>query len=127
MQRASSSWSFPFAPRDLATKGAFEHFASPLRKEGANLSHARADEGTEPGRDLLAPAPAAEGAVMADVRLQMVLPAIVGDRGAERVRGAGLADAGDVVLAALDGEQRGVADRLGPHRPAAVQHPAHGQ
>src|SRR3954464_14960986 len=80
------------------------------RAAGLNPSILRADERAEPGGDLLAPAPAAEGAVMADVGLQEMLLAIRRDSGAQAMRGLGLADAGDVVLAALDGEERRVAD-----------------
>ena len=68
--------------------------------------------------DLGAEARAVEDAVMADALGEPVLPHLVGKIGAERVRGLGLADAGDVVALAFDGEERGVPDRLGPNRAA---------
>src|SRR5690606_10984462 len=56
---------------------------------------------------LLAPAAAAEDAVMAGGDGQVGAVAL-GDRAAKVMRGAGLAEAGDVVELALDGHQRGV-------------------
>jgi hypothetical protein len=47
---------------------------------------------------------------MADARLQIVRLAIRRNVRAELVRRLGLADAGNVVLLALDGEQRDIAD-----------------
>ena len=61
--------------------------------------------------DLLAPAAAAEDAVVAGALDGEVLAVAFGDAGAQLVRGAGLAQAGDVVELAFDGQQRGVLDR----------------
>src|SRR6185369_14545511 len=74
----------------------------------------------------LAPAPPAEDAVVAGARNGQVLLAIVRDAGAQVVRGARLAEAGDVVQLALDGHQRGPGDRrrldaLAAHVPQAAR------
>ena len=61
--------------------------------------------------DLLAPAAAAEDAVVASALDGEVFAIAFGDAGTQLVRGARLAQAGDVVEFALDRHQRGVADR----------------
>src|SRR5437764_13058856 len=71
------------------------------------------DRVSHQGIDLAGPPPAAEHAVMADAGLHVVFLAIGPEAGAEIVRRHGLADGANVVALALDGEQRGAADRLG--------------
>src|SRR5438874_12490956 len=68
------------------------------------------DEIGDAGRNLGAEARAVEHAVMADARLQPVRLAFGGDVDAQPVRRLGLADAGNVVVLTLDGEQRDAAD-----------------
>src|SRR4051812_745720 len=79
----------------------------------ATLS-APADEIRDAGGDLLAPAPAAEDAVVSRAGLDELPPSLPRNPRAERVRRRGLAHAGDLVLLAFDGHQRRVADQLGP-------------
>ncbi len=64
------------------------------------------------GRDVLPETRAVEDSVMADVQLQMMALAGFWNVGAERQRRLGLADAGDIVLLALDGQQRRLPDRF---------------
>jgi hypothetical protein len=59
----------------------------------------------------LAPATAAEDAVVAGTFDDEMLAAVRSDAGAQRLRGFGLAEAGDVVQLAFDAQQRGIADR----------------
>ena len=73
-------------------------------------------------RDLGAEARAVEHAVVADAELQIMRLALRRNVDAQPVRGLGLADAGNVVVLAFDGEQRGVADLARIDRPAAVRH-----
>ena len=80
-----------------------------------------------PREDHLAPAAAGEDAVVADARGEEVLAPLARDVEAQRVRGLGLAVARDVVQLALDGQQRGVADRLRAHQLLAHEHAALGQ
>src|SRR5438309_2012151 len=82
-------------------------------------AHARVDLVAEPGP--------VEDAVVADVRLHIVLLEFRRQARAEVVRGLGLADAGDIVLLALDGEQADVGDQLGPDQPSAMLELALGQ
>ena len=63
------------------------------------------------GRNELPEARAVEHAVVADVELQIVQLAAGGNIDAEIVRSLGLADAGNVVLLALDRHQAAAADR----------------
>src|SRR5690606_5788322 len=70
----------------------------------------RGDEVAHPRVHVLGPAAAAEDAVVAGAHHGVVLATVLGDRGAQVVRGAGLAEAGDVVELALDGHQRGAGD-----------------
>src|SRR4051794_5102501 len=63
--------------------------------------------------DRLAPAPAAEDAVVARAFDGQVPLSVGGDAAAQVQRGAGLADAGDVVVLAFDGQQARARDRLG--------------
>ena len=62
--------------------------------------------------DDLAPAPAAEDAVVTGALDGQVVLAVGRAAGAEVVRRRGLAEAGDVVQLAFDGQQRGAGDRL---------------
>ena len=62
----------------------------------------RGDEVADPRIDLLAPAAAGEDAVVTGAGDVVVEMLVGGDAGAEVVRGAGLAGAGDVVELALD-------------------------
>ena len=71
----------------------------------------RQDEIGDARRDLGAEARAVEHAVMADARLQVVRLLVVRKVRAELVRRLGLPDAGNVVVLALDGEQRDAPDR----------------
>ena len=64
---------------------------------------------------------------MADAELQVVHLLLRRNVDAELVRGLGLADAGNVVVLALDGEQRAVADLARIDRTAAMGHLALGQ
>ena len=59
---------------------------------------------------------------MADAGLQVVHLVLRRNVDAELVRGLGLADAGNVVVLALDGEQRDAADLRRIDRPAAMGH-----
>src|SRR5512145_2732943 len=74
-----------------------------------------ADEVAYARRDRLAPAPAAEDAVVADPGNEVVAAPLRRDAGAERVRGLGLAVAGDVVELPLDRQERSLRDRVRPH------------
>src|SRR5919202_1379786 len=71
------------------------------------------DELPDDGVDLGLPARPAEDAVVADLLLQVVALALLGDAGAQRVGRLGLAGRADVVVRALHGEQRGVPDADG--------------
>src|SRR5687768_9148449 len=82
----------------------------------------RGDEVPDPGEDHLAPAPAAEDAVVPDAGGDVVLAAGARDVEAEEVRGLGLAVAGDVVELALDGEGRRGVDGLRAHQLLAHAH-----
>ena len=62
-------------------------------------------EGADARRDFLAEAGAVEDAIMSDVFLQMMHPQFIGDIDAQILRRLGLADAGNIVLLALDGHQ----------------------
>src|SRR5690606_13003484 len=84
---------------------------SAARVAGDELAHLRVH--------LLAPAATAENAVMPRALHREVAVARLGDAGAQVVRGAGLAQARDVVQLALDGHQRAAPDRRRPHRLAA--------
>ena len=64
---------------------------------------------------------AVEDAVMADLGLHIVDALVVGDVDAQMLRGLGLADAGNVVVLAFDGQQRGPPD-LGQVDPLAAMH-----
>src|SRR5262249_60461732 len=73
---------------------------------GARLYQVR-----EPRVALVLPAAAAEHAVVADAGLHVMAPEIGAHVGAQIVRRHRLADRADVVLLALDGEQRGAPAR----------------
>src|SRR6476661_2306914 len=73
------------------------------------------DEIPDPRIDHLAVFTAAEDAVVADALRAEVLLVALGNALAERLRGLGLAVAGDVVQLALDGEERRPLDELGAH------------
>src|SRR3546814_3213208 len=88
---------FPSAGEVLSLPGGLP------RMRGNELAHLRID--------LFAPAAAAEDAVVPGALDGQVLAVAFGHAGAQLVRGAGLAFAGDVVELAFDGHQRGVADR----------------
>ena len=66
------------------------------------------DEIGDARRDLGAEARAVEDAVMADLRLHVVGAHVGRDVDADVVRRLGLADAGNVVVLAFDGQQRDV-------------------
>src|SRR5262249_36616757 len=91
----------------------------------------RARVGAEPvldhRGDALAPLAAVDDAEVPDLLGEVVLLLLRGQVRGEAERGAGLADARDVVALALDREQRGVADRVGVDRLAAVDELALGQ
>src|SRR6185503_16175549 len=78
--------------------------AAPIASAGG------ADELADLGIDLGAPAPAVEDAVMADLGLNVMR--LLGSReaGAEIERRGGLADGADIVVLALDTEERGALD-----------------
>src|SRR5579863_7870960 len=61
--------------------------------------------------NLRGPVPAAEDTVMPDPGLQMVVLPQRMQPGAQLLRREGLADRADIVILALDGEQRGAPDR----------------
>ena len=64
---------------------------------------------------------------MADIGLQVMALQMRAQRAAEIVRGGGLAERADVVAAALDGQQRRVADRARIDLAAAIGEVAGGQ
>src|SRR5579885_3868713 len=82
-------------------------------------SRMRADELAYFRIDHVAPAPAAEDAVVAGALDGEMALARGRYTGTQLVRGLGLAGAGDVVELALDGEQRAGLDRLRRDAPAA--------
>ena len=65
--------------------------------------------------------------MLADFRLQVVLPPRLRDVDAKFLRRMGLPDAGNVVLLAFDGQQTAIADRLRVDGLAAVPHLTLGQ
>ncbi len=75
----------------------------PLRAAG-RLAHRQHEIGNA-RRDLRAEARAVEHAVMSDARLQPMRLAVRRDVGAQAVRRLGLADTGNIVVFAFDGEQ----------------------
>src|SRR5471032_1865336 len=77
----------------------------------APISPVCGDEVTHLRINLVAPAPAVEDAVMADLGLQEVMFLAVRQAAAEIDRRRGLADGSDVVVLAFDGEQGGPLDR----------------
>src|SRR6185437_12557925 len=77
------------------------------------------DEAAYLGIDLGAPALAVEHAVMPDLGLEMMRLLALGQAGAEVERGSGLADGANVVVLALDAEERGLGDGLGLDLPLA--------
>src|SRR5690606_14727285 len=80
------------------------------RLRGLRIRDLRCDEGPPARLSPLPPAPPAGGAGGAGAHHGVVLATVLGDRGAQVVRGAGLAEAGDVVELAFDGHQRRVRD-----------------
>src|SRR5579859_3299863 len=72
---------------------------------------ARLDQRAHARVNLRGPAPAAEDAVMPDPSLQMVVLPQRMQSGAQLLCREGLADRADIVVLALDGKQRGAADR----------------
>ncbi len=80
----------------------------------------RQDEVADHGIDLVLPALAVEGAVVADIGLQVMALQMRAQRVAEIVGGGRLAERADVVAAAFDGEQRRAADQAGIDLAAAV-------
>ncbi len=75
------------------------------------------------GVDLARPAPAAEDAVMADAGLHVMPPQIGPDLAAQLLRRERLADGADIVLLALDREQRRAPDRPRIDQPATDAQP----
>src|SRR5690606_27311231 len=73
--------------------------------------------------DLGAETRAVEDAIMADLRLHVVRSHVLRDVHAQIVRRLRLADAGNVVILAFDGEQRDVLHRAQIDRFAAMLHP----
>src|ERR1700691_6079555 len=69
--------------------------------------------------DLFAPAPPVEHAVMADLGLDIALLLARLQPGEQFVRGRCLADGANIVVLALDGQERGARDRLGLALPRA--------
>src|SRR6202035_2709480 len=78
----------------------------------------------DPRRDLGAKARSVEHAVMADTRLHPMGPALGGNVEAQPVRRLGLSEARDIVVLALDREQRDAADAGGIDLRAPVRHGA---
>src|SRR5690606_23386928 len=76
-----------------------------------------ADEVANARLNLVPKTAAVENAVMPDARLDIVLPALVGQTGREVLSRPGLAAARDVVLLALDRHQADIEDRLRPDQP----------
>src|ERR1700688_4895413 len=72
----------------------------------------RADRLANERVDLGFPVAAAEHAVVADAGLHVAAAAFACDRAAEHVGRGGLPERGDIVLRALDREQRQVRDRV---------------
>src|SRR4051812_35977164 len=68
------------------------------------------------------PAPAAEDAVMPDACLHVMLLHVRAQAAAEILRRKGLADGADIVLLALDGEEKRALDRAGIDTAAAMPH-----
>src|SRR5262249_35560448 len=110
----SSSAILPFIGRTLP-----QLFApAALRRPRARLYQAPslgafADEVAQLRIDAVAPAAAVEHAVMADARLQMVALLGCGEARQQAMDRRGLADGADVVVLALDGEDRGAGDGAG--------------
>ncbi len=95
-----------------ATFSALRASFTPASRRPLGGFHVEADhEVDDARRDLGAEARAVEDAVMADARLEVVHALVGRDVDAEVVRRLRLADAGNVVVLALDRQQRDVADR----------------
>src|SRR5215470_15453141 len=75
------------------------------------ISPVRADEVTHLREDLLAPTPPIEDAVVSDPRLHVMRFALGGNPAAELQCRLGLARGADIVVLALDAEQRRPGDR----------------
>src|SRR6185312_4894257 len=112
--QCSSSAIFPFM---LALP-----FLSPAALQSAWTSEARsgafANEIAQLRIDDVAPAAAIEDAVMADAGLDVIALLAGIEPGQQLMHRRGLADGADIVLLALDGEDRGAADRAGIDRHA---------
>src|SRR5574337_720234 len=80
-------------------------------KRPASLPGVAADEGLDARRHFLAVDGTVEDAVMAHAGLDMVLALVGGQAGAQTLGGFGHAESHHVVVLALQGEERGVADR----------------
>ena len=90
------------------------------------VSH-RQDEVGDTRSDFGSEARAVEHAVMADARLQPMRLTVRRYVDAEFMRRLGLADAGNIVVLAFDGEQRDALDRGKIDGPAAMRHLAERQ
>jgi hypothetical protein len=66
-----------------------------------------------------------EHSIMADLRLHVMVPHLVWNVGTDGLRRFGLTDARNVVIFALDGQQRDIADRLdvSTNRPRCIISP----
>ena len=89
----------------------------PLPRSGSAAHTLHLDMVADTGIDLIVPALAVEDAIMADAGLQMVRLHIGTQAAAHILRGERLAHGADVVLLALDREQKRLLDRARRHWP----------
>ena len=88
------------------------------RRMGAAMGQSEVDDARH---DLGPEARAVEHAIMADLRLDVMDTHLLGDVDAQILGGFGLADAGNVVILALDGQKRDALDRAKVD-PIALEH-----
>ena len=115
------------ATASSATCGCGRHCAGILRRGKTRAFPPPCGTRRSAARFRLRKRRAVEHAVMADLQLDVVSSALVGNVGAQIVRGLGLADAGNVVLLAFDRHQaerrialRSTGSRDGSFRPSAA-------
>src|SRR5256885_13666511 len=122
IRRPPRSTLFPYTTLFRSGKAAAEVVINPGPSPAAAAGVVREQAVSNPRRDSGAEARAVEHPVMAHTGLQPMRLALGRDVDAQRMRGLGLPDAGNVVVLALDRHQADAADRSGIDRHPAMGH-----